>query len=153
MPQENQRASELNHSEKVGSMAFPAAADSAVVPQPGKPAARLADAGGRAQWPSILSSLSPAAIGHNQFDAVLLAQPFIQRPGQIRSLRKASGRTSLVHTRAQCGKISVQEREGVDTISGRSRSRSHRPWLPEALTSRRSRAGLRNKEFLPRSKP
>jgi hypothetical protein len=65
---------------------------------------------------------------------------------------KASGRTSLVHTRAQCGKISVQEREGVDTISGRSRSRSHRPWLPEALTSRRSRAGLRNKEFLPRSK-
>ncbi|SRR6266550_5174119 len=78
MPQENQRASELNHSEKVGGMAFPAAADTAVVPQPAKPAARLADTGGRAQWPSILSSLSPAAIGHNQFDAVLLAQPFIQ---------------------------------------------------------------------------
>ena len=70
----------------------------------------------------------------------------------IRSLRKASGRTSLVHTGAQCGKISVQARERVDTISGRSRSRSHRHWLPEALTSRRSRAGLKNKELLPRSK-
>jgi hypothetical protein len=27
MPQENKRASELNHSEKVGGMAFPAAGD------------------------------------------------------------------------------------------------------------------------------
>ena len=45
MSQENQRASELNHSEKVGGMAFPAAAEAAVV-QPGKPAARLSNAGG-----------------------------------------------------------------------------------------------------------
>ena len=29
MPQENQRASELNHSEKVGGMAFPAAEEQA----------------------------------------------------------------------------------------------------------------------------
>jgi hypothetical protein len=31
-----------------------------------------------AQWPSILNLLSRAATGHNQFDALLLAQPFIQ---------------------------------------------------------------------------
>jgi hypothetical protein len=29
-----------------------------------------------AQWPSILNSLSRASIGHNRFDALLLAQPF-----------------------------------------------------------------------------
>ncbi len=78
MSQENQRASELNHSEKVGGMAFPAAAGTAVVLQPGKTASTFQRRRVAAQWPSILSSLSPAAIGHNQFDAVLLAQPFIQ---------------------------------------------------------------------------
>jgi hypothetical protein len=44
MSPENQR--ELNHSEKVGGMALPAAADTAVVPQPGKPAAKLSNKSG-----------------------------------------------------------------------------------------------------------
>ena len=35
MSQENERASELNHSEKVGGMASPASADTGVVLQPG----------------------------------------------------------------------------------------------------------------------
>jgi hypothetical protein len=77
MSQENQRASELNHSEKVGGMAFPSACRYGSSSSARQTAARLSNAGGSdGAGPSILSSLSPAAIGHNQFKAVLLAQQF-----------------------------------------------------------------------------
>src|ERR1700758_3909112 len=78
MSQENQRSSELNHAEKVGDLGVPSVrryggSSSGRQKQPlDFPTPAVA-----AQWPSILSSLSPA-IGHNQFDAVFLALPFIQ---------------------------------------------------------------------------
>jgi hypothetical protein len=74
----SQRASELNHSEKVGGMAFPAAADTAVVLQPGKTAARLSNAGGSGAVAVHSEFAFARGDWHNQFDAVLLAQPFIQ---------------------------------------------------------------------------
>jgi hypothetical protein len=62
MSQEGSTASEWNHFDKVGGLAFPTAKDTAVILQPGITAAPLSNAGVAAPWPSILSSLSPAAI-------------------------------------------------------------------------------------------
>jgi hypothetical protein len=54
-------------------MVFPAV-DTAVVLQPRKLPLDFPTPAVAAQWPSILSSLSPASIGHNEFNALLLAQ-------------------------------------------------------------------------------
>jgi hypothetical protein len=60
MPQQDQRASELNHTQKVLGIAFPAAGNAAIVLQPGErpldlPAPKVAP-----EWPPILG-WSPSA--------------------------------------------------------------------------------------------
>src|SRR2546428_4655876 len=80
MPQQNQRAAELNHAKEVDGVAFPAAGEPAEVFQPGKqpldfPAAQVA-----AQWPSILRALAfLLPVGRNQLDPWFASQPFVQR--------------------------------------------------------------------------
>src|SRR3989442_5522721 len=80
MPQQNQRAAELNHAKEVDGVAFPAAGEPAEVFQPGKqpldfPAVQVA-----AQWPSILRALAfLLPVGRNQLDPWFASQPFVQR--------------------------------------------------------------------------
>ena len=83
MPQEDQRASELNHAEEVGGVAFPAAGESAEVLQPREepfdfPAPQVS-----AQRSSVLGSPSLAPVGRDHFDAVMAAKLLVQRVAVI----------------------------------------------------------------------
>ncbi len=79
MPQQDQRAAELNHAEEVDCVSFPAAAQPAIVLEPGEqpldfPAAQVAS-----EWSPILRSLSfVLAVRRDQLDSVFALQPFIQ---------------------------------------------------------------------------
>ena len=79
MPQEDQRTTELDHTEEVGSVSFPAASKSAEVLQPCEQAFDLPAAYVAAKGSAILSFPSFAPIGSDHFDAVQLAKPRIQR--------------------------------------------------------------------------
>src|SRR3989449_8642532 len=76
MPQQNQRAAELNHAKEVDGVAFPAAGEPAEVFQPGKQPLDFP----AAQWPSILRALAfLLPVGRNQLDPWFASQPFVQR--------------------------------------------------------------------------
>ena len=75
MPQEDQRASELYHSEEVGGVSFPSAGKSAEVLQPGEQPFDLP----AAKRSAVLSFPSFAPVGSDHFDAVQLAKPRVQR--------------------------------------------------------------------------
>ena len=79
MPQGDQRATELDHTEEVGGVSFPAAGKPAEVLQPGEepfdlPAPHVATKGS-----AVLSFPPFASVGSDHFDAVQLAEPRVQR--------------------------------------------------------------------------
>ena len=78
MPQEDQRASELDHAEEVCGVSLPAACEAAEVLQPGEQPFDLPAAQVATQRPSILCFPSPAPIGSDYLDAVQLLEPRIQ---------------------------------------------------------------------------
>jgi hypothetical protein len=78
MPQEDQRAAELDHAEEVGSVAFPARGESAEVLQPGEESFDLPAAHVAAKGSAVLSSPSFASVGSNHLDAMQLAKPRVQ---------------------------------------------------------------------------
>lgn len=79
MPQEDQRASELDHAEEVSSISFPAAGKPAEVLQPCEESFDLPAAHITAKGSAVLSFPSFAPVRGNHFDAVQLAKPRIQR--------------------------------------------------------------------------
>jgi len=79
MSQEDQRTAELDHAEEVGSIAFPAACESAEVLQPSEETFDLPASHVAAKGSAVLSFPSFAAVGSDHFDAVQLAEPRVQR--------------------------------------------------------------------------
>jgi hypothetical protein len=78
MPQQDQRAAELDHGEEVGCVAFPSRGEAAEVLQPGEQPFNLPAAQITAQWSAVLSPFSFSPIGRDHFDA-MVAKPFIER--------------------------------------------------------------------------
>ena len=79
MPQEDQRASELDHAEEVCGVSLPAACEAAEVLQPGEqpfnfPAPQISS-----QRSAVLGSLPLAPVGGDHFDTVMLAKLLVQR--------------------------------------------------------------------------
>ncbi len=79
MPQQDQRASELDHAEEVDSVSFPAAGEPAIVLEPGEqpldfPAPQVA-----AERSPVLRALAFfLAVGRDQLDPLFASQALIQ---------------------------------------------------------------------------
>ncbi len=80
MPEQDARAGELEHAEKVLDMVFPAGDQAARVVKPSEEPLNLPTAAGAAQRPAVLSHTAAAsAMAGNHFDPVPGAQEGVER--------------------------------------------------------------------------
>src|SRR5713101_6037544 len=103
MPQQDQRATELNHTQEVNGVTFPAPVESAEVLQPGKQPLDFPTAQVTPQGPAILRSPAfVSAVGRDQFDSVLALQPFIQRIAVVAAISDHALRQRAYVTLTEC---------------------------------------------------
>ncbi len=81
MPQEDNETAELEHSEKIGFVIFPAADQSAEIVEPGKEALDFPAPAVTAQFAAVLGTLAAAVVlvGRDEPDAVFLPEALIER--------------------------------------------------------------------------
>src|SRR5215469_5719394 len=88
MPQQNDKATELEHAEEVGFVIFPAAHQSTEVVKPGEEAFDLPTAAITAKFATVLGVFPEAIVpvGCDEPDAVFLPQALVERIAVIRAV-------------------------------------------------------------------
>src|SRR2546429_8155912 len=81
MPQEDNETAELEHSEKIALVIFPAADESAEIVEPGKEALDFPAPAVTAQFAAVLGTLAAAVVllGRGEPDAVFLPEALVER--------------------------------------------------------------------------
>src|SRR2546427_8255744 len=85
MPQEDNETAELEHSEKIALVIFPAADESAEIVEPGKEALDFSAPAVTAQFAAVLGTLAAAVglVGPDAPDAAFLPDPIIYRRAAV----------------------------------------------------------------------
>jgi hypothetical protein len=94
MPQEDDEAAELEHTEEIGFVIFPAADESAEIVEPGKEALDFPAAAVAAQFAAVLSAFPEAIVlvGRDQPDTMFLPEALIERIAVVGAVADHSSR-------------------------------------------------------------
>ncbi len=142
MPQEDNETAELEHSEKIALVIFPAADESAEIVEPGKEALDFPVPAVTAQFAAVLGTLAAAVVlvGRDEPDAVFLPEALIERIAVVGAVadhsfwfgaREALGDRSAGDAAGDRKTMAVCDRHDFTAFSSASRADSSAPFFAE----------------------